>query len=82
MKSFTLEIKSPEKILFVGRANSLRANALDGELGIMRGHAPLATVLTAGEVIVKDENNEEKKFAIQSGFLIARADQVTIFSER
>lgn len=81
MKSFTLEIKSPEKILFVGRVNSLRARALDGELGIMRGHAPLATVLMAGEVIFKDENDEENRVLVSSGFLVARHDQVTIFSE-
>ncbi len=81
MSSFTLEIKTPDKILYMGRVKSLRARALDGELGVMSGHAPLATVLAGGKVSFRDENDEEKSIDLAAGgFLIVRQGRAAIFS--
>ena len=48
MKSFRLEIVSPEVEIFSGLAKKLFVTGIVGELEILYGHAPLLTQLAPG----------------------------------
>ena len=78
MKEFVLEIRSPAKELFLGKVTSLRARAVEGELGILADHAALATVLDKGEVRYLAVNGEQKELMIKGGFLLVNNNQVQI----
>lgn len=78
MKTFTLEIKTPEKRLFLDRALKLTAQAVDGEIGILPGHASLATRLKAGQISFMMETGEIKKIESGEGFLIVNKDNVSV----
>ena len=53
-----LDIVSAESSIFSGRVESLRVTGVEGELGILPGHAPLLTQIKTGMArIVKQGGN-------------------------
>jgi F-type H+-transporting ATPase subunit epsilon len=72
---------SPERTIFDGRADSVIAPAWDGEVGILRGHAPLMALLGAGDLRVRTEGRVEH-FHVEGGFLQVVDNVVTVLSER
>jgi len=72
---------SPERTVFEGQADGVFAPAWDGEIGILRGHAPLVTLLGAGEMRVT-RGSVVERFRVEGGFLQVVDDVVTVLSER
>jgi F-type H+-transporting ATPase subunit epsilon len=72
---------SPEKTVFDGPAESVVAPAYDGELGILRGHAPLMALLGSGEMRVTRGGRVER-FHVEGGFLQVADNVITVLSER
>jgi F-type H+-transporting ATPase subunit epsilon len=79
--SLHVVVISPEKTIFDGAADSVVAPGVDGELGILRGHAPLMTLLGAGDLRVKSGGKTER-FHVEGGFLQVIHDVVTVLSEQ
>jgi F-type H+-transporting ATPase subunit epsilon len=77
----TVSVVSPERVVFEGEADLVVAPAWDGEVGILRQHAPMLALLGEGDVRVRLGNREER-FFVAGGFLQVAADVVTILSER
>ncbi|MBN2188777.1 MAG: ATP synthase F1 subunit epsilon [Chitinispirillaceae bacterium] len=68
MKTVPCEILTPEKVMVKEEADFVVAPGLEGELGVLPGHARLFARLASGEVrIVKGP--ETKKYAINGGFV-------------
>jgi F-type H+-transporting ATPase subunit epsilon len=74
MKSFHLEIVSPEGLLFSGAAQKLFVTGALGELEILSGHAPLLTSLEPGPVWVVKDNEEAEGLVIFGGMLEVQPD--------
>lgn len=72
---------SPERTLFEGTADSVVAPAWDGELGVLRGHAPLMALLGAGNLRVR-QGNDVETFHVEGGFLQVIDNVVTVLSEK
>ena len=72
---------SPERTIYDGEADSVVAPAWDGELGILRGHAPLMALLGEGDVRVRNGGKTEH-FHVEGGFLQVVDNVVTVLSER
>lgn len=72
---------SPEKTIYDGEADSVVAPGADGELGILRGHAPLMTLLGSGDIRVRSGGNTER-FHVEGGFLQVVHNVVTVLSEQ
>lgn len=72
---------SPERTLFEGAADSVIAPAWDGELGILRGHAPLMALLGSGELRVR-RGGDTERFHVAGGFLQVVDNVVTVLSEQ
>jgi F-type H+-transporting ATPase subunit epsilon len=72
---------SPEATIYEGQADSVVVPAWDGELGILRGHAPLMAVLGKGEIRVT-RGSATERFNVSGGFLQVVDDVVTVLSER
>ena len=71
---------SPETTVYEGAADSVVAPAWTGELGILRGHAPLMALLGEGDLRVTTGGRTER-FHVQGGFLQVLDDVVTVLSE-
>jgi F-type H+-transporting ATPase subunit epsilon len=76
-----VSVMSPERTIFEGEADSVIAPAFDGELGILRGHAPLMALLGEGQLRIRRGSTTER-FYVAGGFLQVVKDQVTVLSER
>lgn len=76
-----LDIVSAENGIFNGRVASLRVTGVEGELGILPGHAPLLTQIKPGMArIVKQDGNEEV-FYLSGGLLEVQPSSVSILSD-
>jgi len=76
----TLKVVSPEKTVFSGEAASVVAPAWDGKVGIWPGHAPMISLLGAGEMTIHD-GAKRQVFHVAGGLMKVESDQVTILTE-
>ena len=74
---FKIEILSPSKPLFKGEVEMAVLPGEHGELGILKGHAPLLTTLKKGRIRLKF-GREEKTFDIESGFVEINKKETTV----
>lgn len=80
-RKLQVSIISPESVIFEGTADQVVAPAWDGEVGILRDHAPLMVLLGAGEVRLQ-RGAAEERFQVSGGFLQVADNVVTILSEQ
>ena len=76
-----VDIVSAEGELFSGAAAMVFAPASQGDLGIMPRHAPLLTLLKAGEVRVRTPDGTEHHFFIGGGALEVQPNRVTVLAD-
>jgi F-type H+-transporting ATPase subunit epsilon len=75
-----LEIVTAEGMVYSDDVDMVVAWGLEGQLGILPHHAPLMTMLQAGELIIK-RGSEESYLAVSGGFLEVRPDKVIILAD-
>jgi len=76
-----VDIVSAEGEIFSGPAEMVFAPASMGELGIAPRHAPLLTLLKAGEVRVKVPGGEEQSFFVGGGALEVQPNHVMVLAD-
>ena len=64
-----LEIVTPEKTLFSDEIKYVQVPGSKGKFGVLKDHAPLISTLEEGEVIIINENDEEKIIEINGGVI-------------
>jgi F-type H+-transporting ATPase subunit epsilon len=75
-----VSVISPVSTLYEGEADMVVAPAWDGEVGVLRGHAPLLILLGSGQLRVRAADGEHR-FQIEGGFMQVEDDVVTVLSE-
>ena len=78
-KSFTLEVISPEKVLFSGRVHLVTLPGEKGAFTLLYNHAPLISTLVQGTIRVLDDT--EHTIDIKSGFVEVRTNSVIVCVE-
>ena len=76
-----VDIVSAEGELFSGAASMVFAPASQGDLGIAPRHAPLLTLLKAGEVTVQTPEGERHHFFVGGGALEVQPNKVTVLAD-
>ena len=76
-----VDIVSAEGELFSGPAAVVFAPAQEGDLGIYPRHAPLLTLLKAGEVRVQMSDGQEQFFFVGGGALEVQPHHVTVLAD-
>lgn len=76
-----VDIVSAEGELFSGAAAMVFAPASQGDLGIKPRHAPLLTLLKAGEVRVQMPDGSEQHFFVGGGALEVQPNRVTVLAD-
>jgi F-type H+-transporting ATPase subunit epsilon len=79
-KTIQVDIVSAEGEIYSGPAEMVFVPAREGELGIAPRHAPLLTLLKAGEVRVKTADGEQSIY-VGGGALEIQPDRVTIMAD-
>jgi F-type H+-transporting ATPase subunit epsilon len=80
MASSKLDIVTAERIVYSEEVDIIIAPGMEGQLGILPHHAPLMTILQAGELVVR-RGGQEDILAISGGFLEVRPDRVIILAD-
>src|SRR5688572_18360314 len=76
-----VDIVSAEGEIFSGAASMVFAPGSQGELGIAPRHAPLLTLLKAGEVRVQTPDGAEQHFFVGGGALEIQPHKVTVLAD-
>jgi F-type H+-transporting ATPase subunit epsilon len=80
-----VHLVTPEREVWAGEADFVTARGVDGDLGVLPGHAPLLAALAVGPVFI-DSGGSRTAVAVDGGFLhVAHEDDVTrvdILAER
>jgi F-type H+-transporting ATPase subunit epsilon len=79
--TINVDIVSAEGEIFSGPATMVFVPGVEGELGIAPRHAPLLTMLKAGEVRVQTEDGEEHGFYVGGGALEIQPQRVTVLAD-
>ena len=77
MPGLEVHLVTPEREVWSGEADFVTARGVDGDLGVLPGHAPLLAALAVGPVFI-DAGGSRTAVAVDGGFLhVAHADDVT-----
>lgn len=79
-KTFRLDIVTPERVLLSEEASMVVARAIDGDIGILPGHAPLITSLAVWPLRIKRPDETEHQVSLCNGFMEVQPDKVTILA--
>jgi len=72
-----VHLVTPEREVWTGEADFLSARAVDGDLGVLPGHAPLLAALDVGPVFI-EAGGRRTAVVVDGGFLhVAHQDDVT-----
>jgi F-type H+-transporting ATPase subunit epsilon len=67
--SLRVTVVSPEREVFAGKADMVVARGVDGEVGILAGHAPMLIELAIAPVRLLQGETETGKVLVDGGFL-------------
>ena len=77
MPGLEVHLVTPEREVWSGEADFVTARGVDGDLGVLPGHAPLLAALAVGPVFI-DAGGSRTAVVVDGGFLhVAHEDDVT-----
>ncbi|HKQ01564.1 MAG TPA: F0F1 ATP synthase subunit epsilon [Actinomycetes bacterium] len=77
MAGLEVHLVTPEREVWAGEADFVTARGVDGDLGVLPGHAPLLAALAVGPVFI-DAGGSRTAVVVDGGFLhVAHDDDLT-----
>jgi F-type H+-transporting ATPase subunit epsilon len=74
---------TPEQEIWSGNASRVIAKTLDGDIGILTGHAPVLGVLAPGSLVrILDADGGEVTTAVTGGFLAVADDRISVLASQ
>ena len=81
MAGLHFEFVSPEAVLFSGDVDQVDLPGVDGDLGVLPGHAPIVTLLRPGIVTIMREGQREPVVVI-GGFAEMGPGELAVLADR
>ncbi|SHG92889.1 ATP synthase F1 subcomplex epsilon subunit [Thermosyntropha lipolytica DSM 11003] len=79
--TFILEVITPEEILLREEVQFVVVPETQGELGVLKNHAPMIAALNIGVLRYTDAAGEVKKVAISGGFMEVIYNEARVLAE-
>ena len=77
-----VEIITPEGLVYQGEISLIQLPGIDGLFELLDNHAPMITVLSAGNVkVIEKDNNQTIFFAIQGGAVEVLKNKILVLAE-
>ncbi len=77
-----VELVAADRTVWSGQATMVIARTVDGDVGVLKGHAPLLSLLTDAVIEISEPNGQLVFATVEGGFLSVANDRVSILSER
>ena len=81
MAGLHFEFVSPEAVLFSGDVDQVDLPGIEGDLGVLPGHAPMVTLLRPGIVTIMREGRREPVVVV-GGFAEMGPSGLTVLADR
>ena len=78
--AISVNILTPERKVLETQADSVVVPSVEGELGILEHHAPLAAELAPGEIRLR-KGDDLQLFAVSGGYVEVQNNAVTVLAE-
>lgn len=76
-----VELVAADRLVWSGEASMVLARTIEGDVGVMRGHEPMLSLLVDGVVDIQSVEGETWIAAVSSGFLSVAYDRVSILAD-
>lgn len=76
-----VSIITPEKSLYQGEAQSVTVPSLQGPFTMLEHHAAIVAILEKGEVVIIDNDHNQREFVIEGGFCEQHQNEIIICAE-
>lgn len=76
----TIQIITPERIVFEGQVSGISLPSIEGELTILPGHIPLVALLKSGEITLHNKDSK-RHMAIHGGFFEVMDNKVKLLTD-
>ena len=80
MPTFQVSLVSPEKLLFSGQVDQVDLPGVEGDFGVLAGHAPVVAMLRPG-LVTAIAGNIRDRFVVFGGLAEFSQDDLTILAE-
>jgi F-type H+-transporting ATPase subunit epsilon len=81
MASMTVQLVSPERVVFSGEATQVITRTLGGEIAFLPGHAPFLGALTDSHTRITLTDGNVLDVAVHGGFVQVSGNTVSILSD-
>jgi F-type H+-transporting ATPase subunit epsilon len=71
-----VHVVTPEREVWAGKATEVIAHGVDGDVGILTGHAPMLVHLAIGPLQILQEDGAWLKAVVDGGFLHVSTEEV------
>jgi F-type H+-transporting ATPase subunit epsilon len=76
-----VELVAADRTVWSGQATMVVAKTAEGDIGVLRGHMPVLSLLVDGVVEIEQVDGERLYAAVDGGFLSVAHDRVSILSQ-
>lgn len=80
-KLFTVDVVTPEAIIWSGEAEMVSARTTEGDIGVLADHEPTMAALATGAVVIHHQGGPTTA-GIHGGFLQIYRNRVTLLTDR
>src|ERR1700712_301667 len=81
MATFPFELVSPERLIFSGQVEEVVVPGVEGEMTVLKDHAPLMTTLKPGFVTIGEAAGRQTRLYVRGGFADVAPTGLTILAE-
>ena len=82
MKTFRLEILTPQEAVLENDVEMVQLNLPDGQYVLLAGHEPVTAALDRGLLIYRNAEGETHELLCGEGFAEMRPDRAVVFTDR
>ena len=76
-----VELVAADRTVWSGQARMVIARTAEGDIGILRGHAPVLSLLVSCVVEITEPDGAQHFVAVDDGFISVAQDRVSILAE-
>lgn len=80
-EKFQFDLVSPEKLLYSAHAEQVVVPGVEGDFGVLAGHAPLISIVRTGLVEVKGSDEGDLRIFVRGGLAEVTPAGLTLLAE-